>query len=50
MPATLQYRPTLIDSLITRPRMSSYQSVFRPENDIELMGAYLWNTHVSGAI
>jgi hypothetical protein len=50
MPATLQYRPTLIDSLITRPRMSSYQSVFRPTNDIELMGAYLWNAHVSGAI
>jgi hypothetical protein len=30
--------------------MSSYQRVFNPTNDIELMGAYLWNTHVCGAI
>jgi hypothetical protein len=50
MPGTLQYRPTLIDELITQPRMSSYQRVFNPTNDIELMGAYLWNTHVCGAI
>ncbi len=38
MPRTLQYWPTLIDSLITLPRMSTYQTVFRPTNDIELMG------------
>jgi hypothetical protein len=50
MPGTLQYRPTLIDSLITKPRMSSYQAVFSPTNDVELMGAYLWNAHVCGAI
>ena len=50
MPKTLQYRPTLIDSLITQPRMSSYQTVFRPTNDIELMGVYLWNSHVCSSI
>ena len=50
MPATLQYRPTLIDGLITKPRMASYQSVFAPANDVELMGVYLWNVHVCGAI
>jgi hypothetical protein len=50
MPKTLRYRPTLIDDLITNERINSYQTVFRPTNDIELMGAYLWNAHVCGAI
>lgn len=50
MPTTLQYRPILIDQLISNERINSYQSVFQPANDIELMGAYLWNAHVSGAI
>jgi len=30
--------------------MSSYQTVFHPKNDVELMGSYLWNAHVCGAI
>jgi len=50
MPTTLQYRPTLIDQLISNERINSYQNVFQPANDIELMGVYLWNAHVSGAI
>lgn len=50
MPTTLQYRPVLIDELISNERINSYQNVFRPTNDIELMGVYLWNAHVSGAI
>lgn len=50
MPKTLQYRPTLIDELISNERINSYQNVFQPTNDIELMGVYLWNAHVSGAI
>jgi hypothetical protein len=50
MPKTLQYRPILIDQLITNERINSYQTVFQPANDIELMGVYLWNAHVSGAI
>ncbi|MDR7944868.1 CAAX protease [Achromobacter aegrifaciens] len=50
MPTTLQYRPILIDTLISNERMSSYQTVFSPANDVELMGAYLWNTHASGAL
>lgn len=50
MPHTLQYRPLLIDSLISNERINSYQSVFHPANDVELMGVYLWNAHVCGAL
>lgn len=50
MPRTLQYRPTLIDGLISNERINSYRHVFQPTDDIELMGVYLWNAHVSGAI
>ena len=50
MPRTLQYRPTLIDDLISSERMNSYQHVFQPADDIGLMGVYLWNANVSGAI
>jgi hypothetical protein len=50
MPNTLQYRPVLIDALISNERINSYQSVFHPANDVELMGVYLWNTHVCGAL
>ena len=38
MPRTLQYRPTLIDELISNERINSYQNVFQPASDIELMG------------
>ena len=41
MPYTLQYRPVLIDTLISNARIASYQTVFSPANDMELMGAYL---------
>ena len=50
MPYTLQYRPLLIDGLISSERMGSYQAVFHPANDVELMGVYLWNAHVCGAL
>lgn len=50
MPQTLHYRPVLIDSLISNERVNSYQSVFHPANDVELMGVYLWNAHVCGAL
>ncbi|RKP49601.1 CAAX protease [Pararobbsia silviterrae] len=50
MPHTLQYRPVLIDTLISNERINSYQNVFQPANDVELMGVYLWNTHVCGAL
>jgi len=50
MPGTLQYRPVLIDALISNERINSYQGVFHPANDMELMGAYLWNAHVCGAL
>ena len=50
IPHTLQYRPLLIDTLISNERINSYRSVFRPANDVELMGVYLWNTHVCGAL
>lgn len=50
MPQTLHYRPVLIDTLISNERINSYQSVFQPANDVELMGVYLWNTHACGAL
>lgn len=50
MPQTLHYRPVLIDTLISNERINSYQSVFHPANDVELMGVYLWNAHVCGAM
>ncbi len=50
MPHTLQYRPLLIEALISNERISSYQSVFLPNNDVELMGVYLWNMFVCGAL
>jgi len=50
MPQTLQYRPVLIDSLISNERINSYKSVFHPANDVELMGVYLWNARVCGAL
>lgn len=50
MPKTLSYRPELIDGFISNDRINSYQTVFHPRNDVELMGAYLWNAHVSGLL
>ncbi len=50
MPNTIIYRPRLIEALISNGRISSYQSVFQPQNDLELMGVYLWNAHVTGLI
>jgi hypothetical protein len=50
MPQTLNYRPVLFDSLISNDRIGSYQTVFQPANDVELMGVYLWNAHVCSAI
>lgn len=50
MPKTIQYRPILIDKLISNERINSYQNVFQPASDIELMGVYLWNAHVTGTI
>ncbi|WP_417552669.1 Abi family protein [Marinomonas fungiae] len=50
MPRSINYRPTLIDELITNERLNSYASVFSYSDDSELVGAYLWNTHVCSAI
>ena len=50
MPTTLRYRPDLIDKLISNERLASYQLVFQPTNDVELMGVYLWNAHVCSAL
>lgn len=50
MPGVLQYRPLLIDTLISNERISSYQRVFQPRNDAELVGVYLWNAYVCGAL
>ena len=50
MPHTIQYRPQLIDHLISSHRIASYSKVFSTSNDAELVGAYLWNSHVCGVL
>ena len=50
MPHTVQYRPILIDQLISTNRIASYSRVFSTQNDAELVGAYLWNSHVCSAL
>lgn len=50
MPHTIQYRPQLIDELISSHRIASYSKVFSTSNDAELVGAYLWNSHVCGVL
>lgn len=50
MPKTLKYRPVLIDTFITNQRVQSYQTVFKPANDVELIGVYFWNGRVCGAL
>lgn len=49
MPRTINYRPYLIEGLITIDRIDSYTNVFKPADDVQLMGTYLWNSHVCGA-
>ncbi|EPM49723.1 Abi-like family protein 1, partial [Pseudomonas syringae pv. actinidiae ICMP 19073] len=50
MPHTIQYRPWLINELISSHRIASYSKVFSTQNDAELVGAYLWNSHVCAAL
>ena len=50
MPRSINYRPILIDELITNERLNSYVPVFQHSDDVELVGAYLWNTHVCSAL
>lgn len=50
MPHTVQYRPVLIDDLISSNRIASYSKVFSTQNDAELVGVYLWNSHVCAAL
>jgi hypothetical protein len=50
MPRSINYRPVLIGDLITEKRLDSYANVFQYTDDIELVGAYLWNTHVCSSL
>ncbi len=50
MPHTLKYRPDLIDELISSNRITTYSNVFAPSNDMELVGAYLWNKQVAASL
>ena len=50
MPRSLHYRPQLIDELITNERLNSYKNVFQHSDDVELVGAYLWNIQVCSAL
>lgn len=49
MPHTIFYQE-IIDDLITEERLKSYEVTFNTQNDIELLGAYLWNAHVCSAL
>lgn len=49
MPHTICYQE-IIDDLITEERLKSYEVTFNTQNDIELLGAYLWNSHVCSAL
>ncbi|MCD0501207.1 Abi family protein [Achromobacter sp. MY14] len=48
MPQSFHYPPIL--SLVSPPRLSSYQAVFSPSCDAELFGTYVWAQHVVGAV
>nr|WP_314877020.1 CAAX protease [uncultured Pseudomonas sp.] len=50
MPHSVQYRPVLIDQLISSHRIASYSKVFSTTSDTELVGAYLWNSHVCASL
>ena len=50
MPTTLQYRPTLIDQLISNERINSYQNVFQPANDTELARSISERTGLGSSI
>ena len=50
MPRNLNYRPVLIDELITNERLNSYKNVFKHSDDMELVGAYLWNIQICSAL
>lgn len=49
MPHTISYKE-IIEDFITEERLRSYKVTFKTQSDIELLGAYLWNTHVCSAI
>lgn len=38
-----------IEPFISGPRLSKYQTFFKPNNDVELFGCYLWNKDVVSA-
>ncbi|MGB0942699.1 MAG: CAAX protease [Marinomonas sp.] len=50
MPRSINYRPSLIDELITNERLNSYAPIFKHADDVELVGAYLWNMHVCASL
>jgi hypothetical protein len=50
MPKSISYRPVLIDELITNERLNSYAPIFQHSDDMELVGAYIWNIHVCSAL
>lgn len=50
MPHTVQYRPVLIDQIISAHRIASYSKVFSTTSDVELVGAYLWNSYVCASL
>ncbi|MDN8644023.1 hypothetical protein Q0S19_06005 [Stenotrophomonas indicatrix] len=50
MPRTLTLNPDVLNNLFTSERLNSYTAVFAPRDEFELVGAYLWNSRVCGAL
>jgi hypothetical protein len=48
MPHTTNYTPII--PLISSPRLSSYRAIFKPQNDGELYGTYVWAQHAAGSL
>lgn len=49
MPHRVSYIPHVIDGLST-DRLRSYSQVFNTTNNIDLVGAYLWNANICANI
>lgn len=48
MPQATNYKPII--SLISSIRLDGYRTTFRPNNECELYGIYIWSQHAAASI
>ena len=48
MPQATNYKPII--SLISSMRLDGYRTTFRPNNECELYGIYIWSQHAAASI